>query len=323
MILYIDVVGTCNLKCPSCPVGNTSQVKNAKGIMKPDQLNAILEKATKECEIESVNLFNWTDPLINPYLPELVRTIKKFRLPCMLSTNLNLLNEEDKLMKSEPDELRVSMSGYTQDTYSLNHRGGDINKVLENLDRLVAAKHRTGSRTPIVIYYHRYIGNLDEEFKLREFATRRGIIFQTEWAYLMPVEKMIAFTYNDPSISPITDEDREVLERLVLPLNQGIAIAEHYRDQPCVLFHNQLAIDVQGNVSLCCGIYDQSKYTVGNFLELPLSKINENKNNQNICKVCTQKGIHVYASQNHPEFDHAATLNILKHYAKVINITLG
>ena len=322
MILYIDVVGTCNLKCPSCPVGNMPDIKNAKGIMKPKQLEAILEKATKECKVDFVGLFNWGDPLINPYLPELIRTVKKFGLYCMLSTNLNLLKEEDELMKSEPDAFRVSMSGYTQDNYGLNHRGGDINKVFENLDRLVAAKYRTGSKTPITIYYHRYLGNLDDEFKLREFAAKRDIIFETGWAYLMPVEKMIALAYNDPN-KLITDEDREVLARLVLPFHDGIAIAERYRDKPCYLFHEQLVIDVQGNVSLCCAIYDQSKYNVGNFLELPLSEITENKHNQSICATCIQKGIHIYAGQNSPEFDHAATLNVFKHYAQVFNIKLG
>ena len=77
MEILIDVVGTCNLKCPTCPVGNSPQEGNARGAMPREKLEAILLKARAECTVESVALFNWTDPLIHPRLPELVETVKR------------------------------------------------------------------------------------------------------------------------------------------------------------------------------------------------------------------------------------------------------
>jgi MoaA/NifB/PqqE/SkfB family radical SAM enzyme len=327
MQLLIDVVGTCNLKCPSCPVGNSPEVKNTKGVMSPDKLRAILVKAMSECIVDSVALYNWTDPLIHPLLPELVLTVKNLGLLCIISSNLNLLKNEDELMMANPDLLRVSMSGYTQENYGLNHRGGEVSKVLANLERLVAARSRTGSKTVIDILYHRYLGNLDDELKLREFATRLGIKFETCWAFLMPVEKILAFAYNDSRFSPMNEEDREVINRLALPFDEAISIAQSHREQPCSLIENQIVMDVQGDVMLCCGIYNQSNYKLGNFLERPLSEITKDKyqleNCKTLCGACTKKGVHVYVTYDSPEFDQAATQNVLQHYAEafVVKVT--
>ena len=41
----IDVVSSCNLGCPSYPVGNSIDVKNPSGTMSPALLESILEKA--------------------------------------------------------------------------------------------------------------------------------------------------------------------------------------------------------------------------------------------------------------------------------------
>lgn len=319
MQLFIDVVGTCNLKCPSCPVGNLAEIKNTKGIMKPDKLKTILLKAISECTIDFVALYNWTDPLINPELPELIRTVKEFNIPCYLSSNLNLLKNEDELMMANPDVFRVSMSGYSQENYGINHRGGEVSKVLENLHRLIAAKNRTNSKTKITILYHRYLGNFDDELKLHELAKKFDITFETNWAYLMPIEKILAFAYNDSSFSPMNQDDKEVISRLALPFDKAISTAQHYRNQPCKLLEDQIVMDVQGNVTLCCAIYDQSKYKLGNFLERPLSEIIEDKYQlehcKNICNACTEKGIHLYVTYECPEFEQIAVQNVLQYYS--------
>jgi MoaA/NifB/PqqE/SkfB family radical SAM enzyme len=56
--LNIDVLGSCNLRCPSCPVGNTKDFKPATGFMPPQLLASIIAKAKSECEVTGVGLFN-------------------------------------------------------------------------------------------------------------------------------------------------------------------------------------------------------------------------------------------------------------------------
>src|SRR5262245_61296444 len=47
----IDIVGTCNLRCPSCAVGNYPQTA-ATGLMSLDTYRAILNKINKEHDRE-------------------------------------------------------------------------------------------------------------------------------------------------------------------------------------------------------------------------------------------------------------------------------
>src|SRR5262245_50447465 len=75
-ILTVDIVGACNLRCPSCPVGNTGPV-NEKGLMSTDLFQRIINKAAAEFGICGVLLFNWTESLLHPQLPEFIRIVKR------------------------------------------------------------------------------------------------------------------------------------------------------------------------------------------------------------------------------------------------------
>jgi hypothetical protein len=59
----VDVLGSCNLRGPSCPVGNTKDVEPPTGFMDPPLLAAIITKAKSECEVAGVGLFHWTEPI--------------------------------------------------------------------------------------------------------------------------------------------------------------------------------------------------------------------------------------------------------------------
>jgi hypothetical protein len=61
-IFYIDVFSYCNLRCPSCLVGARYGELSEwpRGLMSPDLLGRILDKALRECRIEAVGLYNWT-----------------------------------------------------------------------------------------------------------------------------------------------------------------------------------------------------------------------------------------------------------------------
>jgi hypothetical protein len=216
------------------------------------------------------------------------------------------------------------MSGYAQENYGVTHRGGNVVTVIENLKRLIAARSRTRANTEIHILYHRYLGNLDDEIKLRHLAAEWGINFKTAWAYLMPLEKTLAFAYNDTRYSPMFEEDREIIKRFALPFDEALAIGERNKHKACRLLEEQIVLDVNGDVILCCAVFEQSKYKIGNFLERPLEDIIRDKhqleNCKALCEVCTQKGLHVYATYDSPEFDQAAINNVSKHYAGALSI---
>src|SRR6266567_366703 len=97
---YIDVFSYCNLRCPSCIVGNKYGDISAwpKGLMEPRLLQKIIDKALSECIVSGVGLYNWTEPLLHPDIASLVRVIKSSNVVCWLSSNLNVLRDPKKLL---------------------------------------------------------------------------------------------------------------------------------------------------------------------------------------------------------------------------------
>ena len=94
---YIDVFGYCNLRCPSCPVGNWSDDPAVfhHGLMTEELLGEILDKARRECKIKSVGLFNWTEPLLHPTIHDMISVVRSRGLKCGISSNLNILRRPD------------------------------------------------------------------------------------------------------------------------------------------------------------------------------------------------------------------------------------
>lgn len=300
-IFDIDISGACNLHCPCCPQGNIETYRLPHGFMEPELLASIVRKATSECRVTGINLFNWTEPLLHPRLPELIHIVQGAGIPCHLSSNLNILPDADAIMAAGPASFKISVSGFTQDVYGTTHRGGNIARVKNNMVTLAEAKKRTGAATRIFVTYHRYRHNLKEEPMMRDFADRLGFGFDPVWALMFPLEKVLAYADGDIQDFPLTEEDHTVIDSLAFPLRNTLAAARNYQNQPCRLRDRQVSLDFQGNVLLCCGIFDAREFSLGNYLALPLDTIQKLRQNHRMCKRCMKNGAHVFLTYCVPE----------------------
>jgi MoaA/NifB/PqqE/SkfB family radical SAM enzyme len=145
-------MGQCNLRCPSCPVGNCREVRNPMAIMKPELLSQIMAKATSECHVSGVGLFNWAEPLIQPKIAEIISAVQQYGVPCHLSSNLNDIRNLEAALRVNPAHLRISVSGFTQRVYGQTHRGGDIEVVKENMRRLAELLVETQATTNVEVF---------------------------------------------------------------------------------------------------------------------------------------------------------------------------
>jgi MoaA/NifB/PqqE/SkfB family radical SAM enzyme len=299
---FVDVFSHCNLRCPSCLVGNKYGTPSEwpKGLMSPATLGQILDKAQSECSVEWVALFNWTEPLLHPNIADLVQVARSRNIPVSLSSNLNVLPKPDDLLAAGPNFLRISLSGFTQAVYERGHREGDIDAVKRNMVRLAEAKARTESQTSIEVFYHRYAYNLHEVAPMQAFATSLGFGFQSYLAQIYPVEKII-----DIARGNITDADRLVLENLALPLDKALAFTAAKGSTTCTLLDDQVSIDVNGNVTLCCASSMDRVNSIGRFLDLPIEEIQRRRRLHSLCRACGELGIPDYL-KSQPEFEGIA-----------------
>lgn len=305
------------LRCPSCAVGNSPQVPNPKGLMPPELLRAILEKAGREYQVGGVALFNWTEPLLHPQLPELVRITRSFGHRCDLSSNLHVLDRIEEVLRSEPDSLRISCSGFTQANYGLTHRGGDIEKVKANMKKLAEAVRKTGNKTRVHMLFHRYRTNLDDEVLMRDYCNSLGIELVPVWAYMTPVEKVLAYL-GDEEFTTLTSDDRAIIDRLLLPTDQALREARKHLATDCPLRRDNMAVDCVGNVQLCCAIYDASRHTIGSYLDMPLADIQKAKYAHPTCRKCMAAGIDVYFTYGSPRFASIARRNAPARYRRFL-----
>ncbi|MCV2221686.1 radical SAM/SPASM domain-containing protein [Pseudomonas mercuritolerans] len=295
MNMYIDIVGACNLSCPSCPMGNSENL-NYKKSMQLEMFRQIVEKAKAE-GVRSIFLYNWTEPLVHPKIGEFIEIINAAGMASGISTNLNLSKNMEKALLAEPAYFRISLSGFHQETYKKGHAGGDIEVVKQNMLALHEIKQRLGLKTRVDVYYHRYLDNIDEEALMREFSERLGFVFTTGYSVMMPLEKALAIVERDPSV---TATDHETLTRLALPpYDDLINIVQHYPKQACMLKDDWLVIDCNGNTVLCCTIFNQTEYQVGKYLDMPLDELTRRKSTQqncvDMCNRCASKGLHIYS----------------------------
>lgn len=312
MNMYIDIVGACNLSCPSCPMGNSENL-NFKKAMQLDMFKQIVAKARTE-GVTSIFLYNWTEPLVHPKIGEFIEVINAAGMSSGVSTNLNLAKNMEKALLAEPGFFRISLSGFYQETYKKGHVGGDIEVVKQNMIALHEIKQRLGLSTRVDVYYHRYLDNIEEEALMREFSERLGFHFTTGYSIMMPLEKTLAIIDRDPSV---TDADYETLKRLALPpYDDLVNVAQQHHQQTCSLKDNWLVIDCNGNTVLCCTIFNQSEYQVGKYLDMPVAELMRRKSTQkncvDMCSRCAKKGMHVYSMfPNHGVLEHHAVNRIL------------
>ena len=130
----IDIVDTCNLSCRTCFQGAFS---HSSGKMSIDLFRRILDKL-QLMNVKWVELYNFTEPFLHPDIYEFMREVKSRGMTLGISTNLSLKNiphlKECVDLLRDGDWFVVTISGIDADIYNINHAGGNISTVLQNLN---------------------------------------------------------------------------------------------------------------------------------------------------------------------------------------------
>lgn len=289
----IDISGACNLKCPAC-ANSLNSGNYSKGLMSINDFKAITDKILKEADFVShFCLYNWGEPLLHPDLSFFIDYAHQNGVATAVSTNLsvNSLDRLYKLVKASPDILKISLSGYYPETYNQTHTGGDIELVKANLSKLKKYIDELKAEFFVEVNYHLYKHNTGNDLKkMRALCQELGFLLSTTYANFTPVERIIDYCQGKTA-----KDTREFLKLLLISLDKGLEIARPYRHLPCRFLANQVNINWDRSVSLCCVSYGkQSSILTPDFLRSSLEEITQLKENRDLCKICMGYGIHQY-----------------------------
>ena len=149
---------------------------------------------------------------------------------------------------------------------------------------------------------------------MKEYSRSLGFEFEPAWAYLMPLEKVLAFKDGNANGVTLDEEDNRLIESLALPLDKALEVSKEARRQSCELRDRQMTLTSEGEVMLCCTVYDRGKYSLGPFLEIPLDRLQEMKYRHSLCGTCMKNGIHVLFTYGTESLDRVALDNVKRHY---------
>ena len=164
-IFYIETSLVCELKCPECATGS-GLIKRKKGYMSIEKFKIIADKIRPYAE--NIGLIIWGEPMLNPDIIEIIQYASKFS-KTVISTNCISLNYNlaEKLILSGINSIIVSVDATSQDVYEKYRRGGDLNKVLENLALLQKLNTENGNRVNInpqfIVFEH-------NQHQMKEFS---------------------------------------------------------------------------------------------------------------------------------------------------------
>jgi MoaA/NifB/PqqE/SkfB family radical SAM enzyme len=197
--LVVDPSDMCRLACPGCV--HSSRAENLKlfdwrqGTLREDRFSALL-KLYGPYAI-GVYFCNYGEPLLNARTPKLIRQAKNYLLGTALSTSLSVQRfEPEAYVQSGLDFMVLAIDGATQGVYQRFRRNGDLELVFDNVRKLVDAKRRLGSPTPVLSWnFLAFEHNAHEIRTARRLARRLGI---NQFRVVNPFD----VGWDDPEIRP-------------------------------------------------------------------------------------------------------------------------
>lgn len=284
----VDISGSCNLRCISCPRGNMPEQPKA-GFMSAETYEKILDKILREDPFTGVvTLYNWGEPLLNPALPRILQITHDRGLLAAISSNLNVRRDFSDVIRQKPMWFRISVSGFEK-SYEITHTGGDWNLLLANMRLLKTWREQYHPDMVVEMFYHIYKHNNTDDFhKMKALCEELGFTFRYRHAALAPLDNIQAVLEGRELNEPV----RKTMELQILPVEEAMAIARGQQDKECC-YERCLWITWDGHVSQCMEWYAQGKRLVPDgFLATPLEEIIAARTTNAFCDKCREQAIH-------------------------------
>lgn len=205
-LVRLDASTLCQLACPSCPTATGATGRRlGRGNLRFEDFRDFVRRNRHVSHIE---LSNWGEVFLNKDLDRILQHAyrRNVRLSISNGANLNHVRPEviDSLVRYRLHRITCSIDGASQETYVQYRVNGDLERVLENVRAIQAAKARHRTKYPALVWQFVAFGHNEHEIaRARAMAGELGMTFvlKLSWEDL----------YGLPDLSPV--RDRELIAR--------------------------------------------------------------------------------------------------------------
>lgn len=251
VVAKVDISPLCNLHCTVCvhalpsagsgPLLAQQQFRREQRMPVERYREIVAQLAGRTA---AVSLYYLGDPLMHPHLEEICAATREAGINSHVSTNFSFELSDERLralLASGLTHLTVCVDGLSQETYGRTRVGGRIDRVLDNLDRLLRLRRESRRTYPRVeVQYVKFQHNLGELQAARARCLRAGVDQFTEfWGSL--------YNYTD------FDDGRV---QVGAPLSAA-------RVPRCLWPHFALLVRYDGGVIPCCTFRTGVQYVPG------------------------------------------------------------
>jgi len=224
--------------------------------------------------------------MLHPELDQFVELAGRHDFAVALSSNLVRMPEPGWFLRPNLYMVSISMSGFSDETYAINHRGGSFSRVTANVKRLAESIGTTGLPTKLELRFHVYRYNANELPEARAFCRDWGIRFQPYYGSFGSVEGFRTFfdTGTSEQAQRFRDYVREhvFIERVARNSLAGRSIQVCPQEQV-------LTIDWDGSVLTCCALWEEPGGRP-RIWEADLAKYAAQRTQNEVCHQCMSKG---------------------------------
>ena len=148
--ISIETANFCNLHCPECPVGIRETPKSGRATFDFQLYKKIIDEL--KLTLIHVILYFQGEPFLNKQLYAMIKYANNARIYTSTSTNGQFLNNNNakEIVLSGLNKLIVSVDGTTQEVYETYRVGGNLDRAIEGIKRVVEWKKELKSITPLV-----------------------------------------------------------------------------------------------------------------------------------------------------------------------------
>lgn len=255
--LDVELTNCCNFSCRFCPTG-TKSVNRTKGYM-PDVVVDALAENIKKFNIPGVRFSRWGEPTMHPKYLEIMKIIKDTGCLVHFNTNGSFLNKESmlELLRIHVDSIKFSFQGADEATYNEMRYGGSYCRLLENLRMMWEI--RGDNPVPFI----QVSTTLTSETEAQKEEFKRDIENYCDYYNI---------GYTNLTHLAVDKMDVDETEKEKIRALQKKERIQHVYQAVCNEAFDKLSINWNGDVTLCCGDYDNFML-VGNLLDMDLREI--------------------------------------------------